>query len=292
MSTSISFSILALALSSGLSLAPEPAPNLDDPFASGGAAAPAPAPAPAPAATPEPAPAPAAAAEPAPVAAPEPAPAPVSDPFAEQAAAGGMGSATVTGGPQPQPQPEQPRSEPRGRERKVGFFVGFDTRLSEVDYRFATTLGGLAGVVLAKRLMIGGGGYSMVFHDRKYTSLTDTRTLNLDYGGGQLGVYALRSPKVDGGFNVFLGGGQLCLESSVSGNCASKTSAFVSHLDATVYIRFASVLRLGLSFGYNFIVDTTYAWAGPSNWAMSGFSGSIRLEFGKFQPGGGRRGRR
>jgi hypothetical protein len=189
----------------------------------------------------------------------------------------------------PEAKPQQPPTPKKPR--KLGFFAGFDTRLSEIDGAFATTLGGVAGVILAQRLMIGGAGYGLVFHDRKYIDLVDTETLNLGYGGAQIGFYAVRSKRLDGGFNVFLGGGRVCLDSQVENRCVDETAVFVSHVEGTFYIKIAPVVRLAISGGYNFISGAN-SWHGPDSWDLSGFGGSFRLEFGKFQMSPKKRGRR
>ncbi len=184
--------------------------------------------------------------------------------------------------------PEQPPQPSEGR--KLGFFAGFDTRLSSLDYAFATTLGGVGGVILGHRVMVGGGGYGLVYHDRDYLSLVDTQRLKLGYGGLQLGVYAVRSKRLDGGLNVLLGGGQVCMDSEVENRCIDETSVFVSHIEGTFYIKLAPVIRLAVSGGYVLFADAN-RWRGPDSWDLSGFSGSFRLEFGKFSmdAGGGRK---
>ncbi len=218
----------------------------------------------------------------------EPAPAPAPAPAVEPAPAAA---------PVPPPEPMQPpapeTSERPKRKLAVGGFGAFDLRMHEVDEAFGLTVGAIGGVILANRLLLGGGGYTLVFHERDYSTLTDNYDLHMAYAGGYIGAYALRSARVDGGFGVFLGGGRACMESSVENDCYDKEDIFASHLDGLIYVKLAHIVRLGFILGYHFYAGAN-DWKGPDDWDLSGFAGTIRLEIGKYDdaPGKKKRGRR
>jgi len=154
-------------------------------------------------------------------------------------------------------------------------------RMQEVDYEFALLLGGVAGITILNRLTIGGGGYSMVYHDRTYYGLSDTQQLKMDYGGALIALHAFKNQRVSSGVNWFIGGGRACLDSEVEDECVSDTSIFVSHVEAVANIHLAAFIRLGIAFGYSFVGEAE-DWVGPGNWDLSGFVGAFKLELGRF----------
>jgi hypothetical protein len=207
-------------------------------------------------------------------------PAPAAEPVA-------VTTTTVTTVPPPAP------AEPPKRKKAIGGFGAFDVRMSEIDNAFGLTLGGVAGIILRNRLLIGGGFYGLVYHDRDYLTLVDEQKLHLNYAGGYIGTYALRSNRVDGGFAVFLAGGRACLESTIDNACADQADVFAAHVEGTLYIKLAKIARIGLMFGYDFFAGAN-DWLGPDDWDLAGFAGTVRLEFGQYDtdPGAGRKKRR
>jgi hypothetical protein len=161
-------------------------------------------------------------------------------------------------------------------------FAEFDTQLGRLDGVFTTILGGSAAVVVLDRLIVGGSGYGMVYLDRSYPGVEGERKLDLAYGGGLLGVYTARTPRITSSFNLLLGGGRACLRfTQHEKDCDSSANIFVSHLELALYVKMAAFARIGFALGYRF-VGAAQDWAGPGNWDLAGGYGAIKLAFGRF----------
>jgi hypothetical protein len=203
--------------------------------------------------------------------APEPTPPAVAPPVAKPVSSEGKAAAST----------EAPPDRYAPWEKRFGGFAEIDVELTTIDDAFATVVGGGAGFILVNRVIVGASGYGVVFHDRRYPSMDGDRMLRMGWGGPTLGVYAVRTKRVESSATWLIGGGRGCLNFTASdARCNESTDAFVSQLEINVYIKFAKIVRLGFGLGYRFVGATD--WKGPGDWALAGGYGSIKLALGRF----------
>jgi hypothetical protein len=179
------------------------------------------------------------------------------------------------------PPPETPTDRYAPWEKRYGGFAEIDLQLTTMDDAFAAVVGGGAGFILVNRVIVGASGYGLVFHDRVYPSMDGDQRLRMAWGGPTIGVYAVRTKRVESSATWLIAGGRACLNFTATDVlCKETTGVFVSQVEVDVYIKFAKIVRLGFGLGYRFVGATD--WRGPGDWALAGGYGSIKLALGRF----------
>lgn len=183
-----------------------------------------------------------------------------------------------------------------------GFLFAPDFKFTEVAGDFANLAGGYGGWVLNRKLLLGGGAYT----------LTNGGGNDMTYGGGVIEYFVSSSSLVNLSFRGLVGGGSATVRGSGFGpdfgyddvpsapflgnlfgrrggrfpdddfprfgpRSSSRTSFFVAEPEANVMLNVTEKFRLGFGGGYRFI-----GGAGPLQNALDGFTASVALKLAFF----------
>lgn len=230
---------------------------------------------------------------------------PPKDPFAGYAADGtpppeGVETAPIpTLAPGPQPPPVRPpahryvpsSSDRHGppRPRFVSGYGGFVLRFGGLSGRVGSFTGVRGGILLGRRLSIGAAYYGL---RRRYNGTIldeydNPMALDLDYGGGTIGLSAAVWSRGELELKTLIGGGTACIgyvyggRGRLPGGCVERVSFFAIEPGATLYFNVANWVRLGLEGGYRFA--TRYEWSEPNHFRLSGAYFGMNFEFGWFK---------
>jgi hypothetical protein len=163
----------------------------------------------------------------------------------------------------------------RGRTR-VGGFLGPVIKFSEINDQFAVLVGGRAGFIINRALLIGIEGYGLA--NEIEASTPRRRLLDFGYGGVFLG-YVNRSQKlVHLSIHSLIGGGGLHYRRDYYPNWVD--AIFVFEPGADLMLNVTRRFRIGLGGSYRFVSGVELD--GLSNDEIGGPSASLVFKFGRF----------
>ncbi len=159
---------------------------------------------------------------------------------------------------------------------RVGGFLGPVVKFSEINDQFAVLMGGRAGFIINRALLVGIEGYGLV-NEIEVDTPRD-RLLDCGYGGLFLG-YVNRSRKlVHLSIHALIGGGGLHYRPGYYDDWVD--AIFVFEPGADLMLNVTKRFRIGLGGSYRFVSDVELY--GLSNDDMSGPSASLVFKFGRF----------
>jgi hypothetical protein len=166
------------------------------------------------------------------------------------------------------------------RDARIGVYIGPTFKLTGVGGSPGLLLGADFGVLLGERFVLGAAGSALV------TPLAirrdDGRTLNMrsQYAGVTLRVALVRVKFFTLGIGSLIGGGRACLNDERLDRCVNRAAMFVAEPELSLTFAVTRVLRLVLSGGYR--VAVAQAWSGPADRQLSGLTGTLGFQLGKF----------
>jgi len=170
----------------------------------------------------------------------------------------------------------------------VGGFGGPVVKISRLAGADAVFSGGRGGVILNRRLAIGGGGYAVTSENIR----TDFRfpdgsrpSLQLAYGGVEFEYITRSRELVHATVSVLLGGGAASYRSreTTGGSVATQTlesEVFVAEPAANLELNVTRWFRPGIGVGYRYVNGSDLP--GTTDGALSGAVGTITFKFGSF----------
>ena len=163
----------------------------------------------------------------------------------------------------------------RGRTR-IGGFLGPVIKFSEINDQFAALVGGRAGFIINRALLIGIEGYGLV--NEIEVSTPRNRLLDFGYGGLFLG-YVNRSQKlVHLSIHSLIGGGGLHYRPDYYDDWVD--AIFIVEPGADLILNVTRRFRIGLGGSYRFVSGVDLD--GLSNDEIGGLSASLVFKFGRF----------
>jgi hypothetical protein len=148
--------------------------------------------------------------------------------------------------------------------------------------------GGRGGLIINRRLVIGGGGYALA-RDNIRTGYTfdngDTPTLEFGYGGLEFEYIIRPSRLVHATFYTLIGGGRASYTSEQSQGGAVlrqrlDSDLFVVEPALNLELNVTRWFRTGIGGGYRFVDGSDLP--GLNDAALSGGVGTITFKFGSF----------
>lgn len=140
-----------------------------------------------------------------------------------------------------------------------GYMVALETKLSEVNGRFANFLGVYGGWLIGHKFLLGGGLYGKT---------TGIHHMQMGYGGLVLEYYFNPNKLVNFSVKGLIGGG--------SASWRWDDPFFVAEPEGKVTLNVTEWFRLGVGGGYRFVR------ASYNNDVLSGPTANIQLKFGSF----------
>lgn len=174
------------------------------------------------------------------------------------------------------------------RHTRFGGFGGPVVKVSRVAGQDAVFSGGRGGVIINRRLVLGGGGYSLSSENvRTGFSFgnSEEAALGLDYGGFEVEFISRPSKLVHLTLYTLVGGGQASYE-RVDDTGASvatqrlESDVFVIEPALNVEINMTRWFRTALGFGYRFVNGSDLPLA--TDGALGGGVGTLTFKFGAF----------
>ena len=120
-------------------------------------------------------------------------------------------------------------------------------QFSKVGGEFAGLAGAQIGLSLERSFYIGVAGYGLVNTVKPQDPASRLGAMDFWYGGGFLDFTLFANQTVHGSLNAVFGGGQVKPESADSSN------VFVASPAATLQVKLAPLVELGVSAGYRFV---------------------------------------
>jgi hypothetical protein len=185
----------------------------------------------------------------------------------------------------PPPTPPPPAHEPN--DFFIGGYGAFDMRFSGLSRKMATIMGARAGVLLGKRLSLGGAMYKVArrfgppIRDEQGAPLN----LKMAYGGATIGLTIVRGRWVELAAHTLIGAGVACISDDYryeedTFRCRESVRMVVVEPGANVFFNLADWFRLGVDVGYRAVAREK--WRAPNDFMLSGGYGGFSLQFGWF----------
>jgi hypothetical protein len=157
-------------------------------------------------------------------------------------------------------------------------------KFTDVDGRFGVLLGGRGGWIVDGSFVIGGGGYRLVNtgnFDHRANDGGDPGTLELTYGGLELGYLARAADRVDLTLGLLIGGGAAAWSPDDSSSSEIDDSFFVAEPEVGVAIGLSRAFRVGIGASYRIARGAELFDLG--NGDLSGLGATLSFQFGRFQ---------
>ncbi len=181
-----------------------------------------------------------------------------------------------------------PQPEPRRERIFIGGYGGFGGRIGPTSGRASVFSNIRGGLLIGKRLSIGGSLVQMTKRLGKPIVGASGREyqLGLAYGGAQLGLVAFRRGRFEIGVESLLGVGVACVydrrrNHEGRSSCRESVRMFVAEPGAFVHLNLTDWMRLGLNGGYRFVVRP--AWPSGANLRLAAPYFGANLDFGWFR---------
>jgi hypothetical protein len=182
-----------------------------------------------------------------------------------------------------------PQSQPQSRERIfIGGYGGFGGRLGPTSGRLSVFSNFRGGLLIGKRLSIGGSLVQMTKRLGAPIKGTSGREyqLGLAYGGVQVGLVALRRGRFEIGVDSLFGVGVACIydrhrDAHGRSACLDSVKLFVAEPGAFIHFNLTDWMRVGFNGGYRFV--GRQAWASGANFRLASPYFGANLDFGWFR---------
>lgn len=174
------------------------------------------------------------------------------------------------------------------RGTQLGGFGGPVVKITRIAGEDAVISGGRGGLIINRRLVIGGGGYSLATENIR-TGFEfdngDDGSLGFDYGGLEFEYIMRPSRVVHLTFYGLLGGGQASYEATrnVGGGVATQrleSDVFVFEPAVNLELNVTRWFRTGIGFGYRYVDGSDLP--GMNDSRLSGGTGTFTFKFGSF----------
>ncbi len=174
------------------------------------------------------------------------------------------------------------------RHTDYGGFGGPVVKLTRVAGEDVAMNGGRGGLIINRKLVIGGGGYSLSRENIR-TGFEfdngDVPTLEFGYGGLELEYITRPSRLVHATFYTLIGGGRVSYKSEQSQGGAVlrqrlDSDVFVLEPALNVELNITSWFRIGLGGGYRFVDGSDLPRLNDAS--LSGGVGTLTFKFGSF----------
>jgi hypothetical protein len=174
------------------------------------------------------------------------------------------------------------------RSTRFGGFGGPVVKFSRMAGEDAVINGGRGGVIINRRLVLGGGGYSLSSENIRTGfrfDNTEPASLRLDYGGLEVEYITRPSELVHVTFYTLFGGGQAYYESvrETSGTVSTQrldSDVIVIEPAVTLELNVTRWFRTGIGFGYRYVNGSDLPLA--TDGALGGGAGTLSFKFGRF----------
>ncbi len=171
---------------------------------------------------------------------------------------------------------------------QIGGFGGPVVKLSRVADADAVFSGGRGGVILNRRLVISGGGYSLTTENVR-TGFTfpngESARLGLDYGGIEFEYITRPSRLAHATFYLLLGGGSANYQATRNTGSSTSTQrlesdVFVLEPMVNLELNVTRWFRVGAGAGYRHVNGSDLPRV--TDGALSGGVGTLTFKFGSF----------
>jgi len=181
------------------------------------------------------------------------------------------------------PPPAPPAKASTGRRFFIGGYGGLSTRLSPASRKMGAYTGIRGGLMLGRRISLGGSFYNLGARFGAPIVDSDGRDLDLSlrYGGFAVGLAIVDRRTFQFALQSLFGGGTACISVEDEDYCIESIRFTVIEPGAALYFVPARWFRLGFEGGYRFAMK--YNWQPPNFFPMSGGYGGISVEFGRFR---------
>lgn len=188
------------------------------------------------------------------------------------------------------PMPYNPPPPPvHERERVfIGGYGGFGGRLGPTSGRLSVFSNFRGGLLIGKRLSIGGSLVQLTKRLGAPIKGTSGREyqLGLAYGGVQVGLVALRRGRFEIGVDSLFGVGVACIydrhrDAHGRSACLDSVKLFVAEPGAFIHFNLTDWMRVGLNGGYRFV--GRQAWASGANFRLASPYFGANIDFGWFR---------
>ena len=168
----------------------------------------------------------------------------------------------------------------RASELRHGGFGGPTIKLTQMDGQFSVMMGGRGGWVINESVVIGGGGYALV-NGGSFDDLTDgAGTLEMAYGGLELGYLHRLGDHVDLSFGLMVGAGSVAWEPDGEMGERTDDGFFVLEPESGITLSVTRAIRLGLGVSYRLVQGAELFELEGGD--LSGIAGVVSLRFGSF----------
>lgn len=170
----------------------------------------------------------------------------------------------------------------------VGGFGGPVVKFSRMAGADAVISGGRGGVILNRRLVIGGGGYAVASENIRTDFRFDdgsSPALRLAYGGIEFEYITRPRELVHATVSVLLGGGAASYQSTstTDGTISTRTlesDVFVAEPGVNLEVNVTRWFRPGIGVGYRYVNGSDLP--GTTDGALGGAVGTLTFKFGAF----------
>lgn len=170
----------------------------------------------------------------------------------------------------------------------VGGFGGPVVKFSRLAGADAVISGGRGGVILNRRLVIGGGGYAVASENIRTDFQFDDGSrpaLQLAYGGIEFEYITRPRELVHATVSLLLGGGAASYRSTATtGSTVSTRSlesdVFVAEPGVNLEVNVTRWFRPGIGVGYRYVNGSDLP--GTTDGALGGAVGTLTFKFGRF----------
>jgi hypothetical protein len=165
-----------------------------------------------------------------------------------------------------------------------GGFGGPVVKLTRVNGENAVFVGGRGGWIINHTFILGGGGYGLVTDVKAKTPGPSGQTkIDLGYGGVELEYVASSEKLVHTSFLLLVGAGAVSYKQADSAFASGDRDThgfFIMEPAVSVHLNVTAFFRIAAGVSYRYVTGAE----GPqsSNADLSGLSGVLTLEFGKF----------
>jgi hypothetical protein len=184
------------------------------------------------------------------------------------------------------PMPQRYEAPPKRDRFFVGGYGGFGGRMGPTSGRLSIFSNFRGGILLGKRLSIGGSLVQMT--KRLGPGIQGTSgaqyQIGLAYGGVDVGIVALRRGRFEIGVNSMFGVGVACIyerQRGSVGDCRESVKLFVAEPGAFMHFNLTDWMRVGFNGGYRFV--GRQAWPSGANFRLAAPYFGANLDFGWFR---------
>ncbi len=187
----------------------------------------------------------------------------------------------------PPPPPPPPAYDDDDDDFFVGGFGGPSMRLTNINKKVGMVVGFRGGVLLGKRLSLGGAYYNLRrrFGPPILDDDGNSMAMKMAYGGAHVGVTIVRHDNLELNIQSLFGAGMACVSyhlkpTNYAHQCVESVRMFVAEPEAVFNVNITDWMRMGFTFGYRVVAREK--WTPPNDFKLSGAHMGINFDFGWF----------